>query len=325
VWKRCQQQVKQDWPVLLAVVVLPVPFGLLIGLLLRGVPRWILVGAVGVSGLWLATLVVVVVSGSGPILMGVQAEDWTMQELRRLRRRGWTSIAGVTLLEDADIDHIAVGPGGVLVIETKWSADRWPSDRRGSKYMERALVRAVVQARENCRHVRLAFASGIPKEHVRAVCVLWSNQASADDHIRESDGVTIVPAPMLRSWLRELEAPLIDGAQIEQVVSKLVAHVALRDAADAKRGVVYQPTVRSVLLRLVLIPLLGALGALYASLFINRASGHWQLALLSIAGLVVVGMLTLRIREVRQVALGWTLGAAFSGMVLLIIVVRAYA
>jgi hypothetical protein len=311
--------------VLVAVVVLPLPFALLIGLLLRGDPRWVLVGAVGVSGGWLAAMLVLVYSGAGPPVMGLQVEEWTGQELRRMRRDGWHSVDGLMLRSRSDIDHVAVGPGGVLVVETKWSADRWPTDDEGSEYMDRALARAVDQARENCRLVRLAFARGIPREYVRAVCVLWSNEAGKEDRIRESNGVTILPVSRLRGWLRDLESPVVDGAQVERIFNALQAHVDRRDAYDTKHGVVYQPTLRSLLLRSVLSPLLGALGALYASLFINRSSGHWQLALLSIAGMVAIGTLALRLRQVRQVALGWTFGAAFSGMVLLIIVVRAYS
>lgn len=315
----------QDWPLLVVVVILAVPFAYLIGLLLHGDPRWILVGAVGISGVWVAALLVIVMSGAGPALMGIQAEDWTAQELRRMRRYGWHSIDGLMLRSDSDIDHVAVGPGGVLVVETKWSAERWPNDDQGSGFMDRALARAVGQARDNCRMVRLAFARDIPRDQVKGVCVLWSSQSGKDEQIRESDGVTIVPAGKLRSWLRQLDATTVDDAQIQRIVEALEAHVDRRDAADAKRGVVYQPTLRSILLGLVLLPALGVLGALYASLFISRTSGHWEFALPLIAALVVAGMLMLRIRQVRQVALGWTLGAAFSEMVLIILVVKAYS
>ena len=308
---------------LLAVVALPVPFAFLTGLLLRGAARWVLVGAVGISGLWLAVLLVVVVSGAGPSLMGVQAEEWTAQELRRLRRYGWHSIDGVMLRSKSDIDHVAVGPGGVLVIESKWSGEDWLGDH-GSWYSKLALSKAMDQARENSHLVWLTFARGIPEEYVMAVCVLWSNQTRTEERARESGGVTIVPASRLHDWLREVDTAVIDSAQIEQIVTAIKAHVERRDAGDAKRGVVHQPPLRSILIRSVLSPMLGALAALYASLFINRSSGHWQLALPSIVGLAIIGILAQRIRRVRQVALGWTLGAAFSGMVLLIIVVRAY-
>jgi hypothetical protein len=268
---------------------------------------------------------VIIFSGAAPSLMGLQAEDWTAQELRRLRRHGWYSIDGLMLRSNSDIDHVVVGPGGVLVVETKWSAERWPTDDQGRGYMDRALARAVDQVRENCRLVWLTFARDIPREHVRAVCVLWSNQTGTEDEVREIDGVTIVPVSRLHGWLRDVEVPVINGAQIDRITTALGDHVDRRDAEDEKRGVVYRPTLRSVLLRSVLSPLLGALGAMYASRFIDRASGDWKLALPSMAGLVVIGVLAQRIREVRQIALGWTLGAGFSVLVLLIIVVRGYS
>lgn len=71
------------------------------------------------------------VDGSWSWRVGADAERWTAEELARLgpawqvehhlvftgKRQGkrWYS----------DVDHVAVGPPGVLAVSTKWTADEW--------------------------------------------------------------------------------------------------------------------------------------------------------------------------------------------------------
>ena len=42
----------------------------------------------------------------------------------RQRRKGWRLTNGLYLAGHGDIDHILVGPGGVFVIESKWTTNR---------------------------------------------------------------------------------------------------------------------------------------------------------------------------------------------------------
>jgi Nuclease-related domain len=110
---------------------------------------------------------VLAVSGTVARGMGATAEMWTASELRRLRKHGWLIVNGLAL-EGRDIDHVLVGPGGVVVVESKWSADGW--DLRTP---DRALAKAVDQVVANARSLRLwtaVKASGAP---VRSVVVLW--------------------------------------------------------------------------------------------------------------------------------------------------------
>ena len=79
-------------------------------------------GVAGTAGaLWLW---IVEATGTAPTMMGDLGEQWTAQELRRLRRSGWQVVNHVTLTAP-DIDHVLVGPGGMFAIETKWSATPW--------------------------------------------------------------------------------------------------------------------------------------------------------------------------------------------------------
>ena len=42
-----------------------------------------------------------------------------------MRGRGWHLVNGLQLRGDSDIDHLAFGPPGVFVVETKWSTEPW--------------------------------------------------------------------------------------------------------------------------------------------------------------------------------------------------------
>jgi hypothetical protein len=65
-------------------------------------------------------------TGTASTMMGDTAEQWTAQELRPLSKDGWRLINHFGLTSD-DIDHLLIGPGGVFVLETKWSSTDWQS------------------------------------------------------------------------------------------------------------------------------------------------------------------------------------------------------
>jgi hypothetical protein len=72
-----------------------------LGVLLAAVP----------GALWAWT---VQVTGTGPVMISDQAEQWTAAELRKLRRHGWR-VVNHFLLRNDDIDHVLTGPGGAYL------------------------------------------------------------------------------------------------------------------------------------------------------------------------------------------------------------------
>ncbi len=80
--------VKRDWGLLISG-----PVVMLLGSLLwvwktHGTGRGIVLGASIATGPWLDVLFVVIWSGAASTSMGVVAESWTSQDLRKLKRRG---------------------------------------------------------------------------------------------------------------------------------------------------------------------------------------------------------------------------------------------
>ncbi len=64
--------------------------------------------------------------------MAELAEQWTAQELRPLREHGWKLVNHVGL-GPGDQDHVVVGPGAVVLIETKWAALRYEVHARAGR------------------------------------------------------------------------------------------------------------------------------------------------------------------------------------------------
>jgi hypothetical protein len=99
------------------------------------------------------------VTGAGQIhrYWGSSGERATASELgsRRRRRQGWWSIHGL-VLGDTEIDHIAVGPGGVLAIETKWTNVPW---KLADDHLIGPPGNPLAQARVGAHQVRAFFDS----------------------------------------------------------------------------------------------------------------------------------------------------------------------
>jgi hypothetical protein len=71
--------------------------------------KGLVLGAALVAGPGAVWVIAVQVTGSAPVMMGDQAEQWTAQELRKLSRRDWRLVNHFALASD-DIDHVLIGP-----------------------------------------------------------------------------------------------------------------------------------------------------------------------------------------------------------------------
>ena len=263
-------------------------------------------------------------SGVGPQLMGLQAEEWTAQELRALRRAGWKLVSGLQLKGEADIDHILVGPGGLFVFEVKWSANPWPAFGPAQEFMCERQVDAVDQSRRNGRLVKLTFGRGLADDAIRAVCVLWDpRQLRAEP--RMTDEVTLVAGPSLHQWLGTLNAPHLDRGDVDRIWSALTEHARKRDEWDAKEGKASHRTMGSVVLRSVLSPLVMAFAAVGVSGLAITLAGIPGISLP--AGSVVAVSVTQMRRGFKhqELAWGWIAGASlFLFGAILAIVVRVF-
>jgi ABC-type multidrug transport system fused ATPase/permease subunit len=212
-WSRVWAFVKSCWKRLLVVLVLGVAAVFFTALL----PRWtrgFIAGAWLASVAWVLILLVLQSSGTTATMMGGIAEQWTSQELRDLRRRGWRVLSHI-MPTFGDIDHIAVGPGGLIVVETKWASHPAALDDRSR------VEAACRQVEENARKVRLALKNRLQGAPVRSVVVYWGPGVVTKAQLPgpvEEDGVTVLPGPILRRWLGSIsDAPsvVVDAVAVD--------------------------------------------------------------------------------------------------------------
>jgi hypothetical protein len=301
---------RRRWPLLLV----PVALALAATPALLLLPHWtraFAAGALVASGAWAAVLLLLLWTGTAPLLMGEMGEQWTADELRRLRRRGWKIMNQLALRPSWDVDHVAIGPAGALVVETKWRSSGWNEPGDASD-----IRRAVRQAKDNANDVGLMLRGALAGAPVRAVVVLWSPQpGEAADDLREVDGCVVMRGRALRPWLDALRDEVLSPTQVAHAFQQLVTHVRKRDAADEKKSGPQPRTLSRFLWESSQAPLAAFVGFLVAAQLLRWMD--WRLFIPVGIGLGAAGALAARSPGLRRPAVGWFVGAQFVTALLL--------
>jgi hypothetical protein len=133
---------------------------------------------------------------------GAAGERRTARLLASLERRGWAVLHDLAIPgTQANIDHLVIGLGGVLVIDSKQYRGRLRLDRHGMVWHGRQLLvsalRRVLWAADQADEVL-----GVAEVQVAAVVAVHG--ASVPWGLLQADGVTIVPARRLPGLLQAL-------------------------------------------------------------------------------------------------------------------------
>jgi hypothetical protein len=143
------------------------------------------------------------------------AECWTADELRRLRRRGWRAVHNLHL-QSGDVDHVAVGPGGVVVVETKQSDSNW-------KYLiAHGLVEPWArQASMNAFKVRhlIKQRTNLDTEPIAAIA-LWAADAP-EEPTECSRAVQLVRGRNIRTLVGSSTSATLSPGQVATIVRAL--------------------------------------------------------------------------------------------------------
>lgn len=262
------------------------------------------------GGLW---TLVVQLTGTGPLSMGAQAEVWTASEIRPLRKHGW-KVANHVALRPWDIDHVLVGPGGVVAVETKWSSDGWtlaPPEER--------LRRAIQQARRNAHDLRVwrPQLRATPPETVRPVVFLWGGTRTGQEKpadVVQIDGVSVVygidAARRWRSMELAVQHPRLTEEQIGEIwgaVRQQVDKADARELATSPRP----PTVTQIYFVIVATFCAGLAAVLASSYAYLHTRSVWAWAA-SVAALAAVGVIARRWKWLRFPAVSWLAGLGFT-------------
>lgn len=225
VWSQTSTFLRRHWKPLTGFLLAVWLSDLLLSLFLHGMARGLFLGIMGASSLWLVVVGVIVWSGISPLIMGIQGEATTADVLKEFKGTDWHLIHGMRFPGSGDIDHVMVGPSGILVFETKWSAHRWPMKNERWPYITGQLVKAIGQAKKNRDDLRINLESvddGVP---IYAICVLWSATDSSKDRpwfYRQSpDFVYGVRGPELSGWLKDLRKNALAPDRVSSIASEM--------------------------------------------------------------------------------------------------------
>lgn len=286
------------------MAVFPLIFALPIVIFRHGPERWIVLGAAGISGLWLVGAFALLWTGAANTLMGLVGESYTADVLRKFRSRGWKLVNGIKITGSTDVDSVLVGPGGIIVVETKWSGSQWPMPDSADSYMYVELDKAIEQVIRNQRKVESRFKSITAADKIRAICVLWSSQNSSDDlKWIERGGVTVIRGGQLASWMGSLGSNELSHDEISKIWSEIETHAFVRDAEDLKER---QPraTVDRLMLRIFWSPLLGLVLPIYELVLASMARRIWVDIGTFVLSLII-GILLQKNRFLRPTGLVW--------------------
>jgi hypothetical protein len=137
---------------------------------------------------------------------GATGERRTARLLAPLERRGWAVLHDLAIPGSAaNIDHMVIGPGGVLVIDSKQYRGRLQVDRDGMLWHGRhllvsALRKVLWQADQADEVLGVADVQVAAVVAVHGTAVPWG--------LLQADGVTIVPARRVPDLLQGLPAML---------------------------------------------------------------------------------------------------------------------
>lgn len=291
---------RRNWHVLGGVVIL-MGLSLIPGLMLlpRGYQEFF-AGVALTSAVAICVHLVVVVSGSTHLMMGDLGEQWSSEELSGLRRAGWRLVNGVRFRPSADIDHVLIGPAGVVVVETKWGSADWASPRQSGR-----IADAVEQASRCARDVRLFLRPDIGSAPVRPAVVLWPSEERVTKH--DVDGVVVVPGLLLRGWVLGLPTGVLDSATVDAAWRRIEAHLVRRDAEDVARDGPAPRSVTRYLLDLAQLPFGLLSGVTVAGGMLSWLG--WPAYLIGAVPTGVVSAWAMRRSEVRLLALGGLVGS----------------
>jgi hypothetical protein len=300
---------RRTWPALLVLIVLPPAAAILFVATTGGLLRWVVLGVSITMGPALAAIVLMITSGVGAQAMGTLGEEWTAQELRHLTRHGWHVVTGLTL-RDWQIDHVVVGPWGVLVFETKWSAYPW-AGTDADRFMRDRLKVAVAQANQSRFHLASKLRHVLNESDVHSVLVLWSAPGPVlEKHEPEFvDGTTVLVLGDLASFVTRFEESHTQHIDSEAVWEKVAELAFSGDALDAARGLVPGRGLLSTYVQFLVAPAVAAILAMYA--FLGSFHLGWTPAapLLETTIAVLLGIAGTRLRHLRLVSIAWTAAA----------------
>jgi hypothetical protein len=272
--------------------------------------RGFVVGIAVAGTIGALAMLVMLVTGTAPISMGATAEQWTASELRPLKRAGWRVMNHVAL-RTWDIDHVLVGPGGVIAVETKWSSRGWRLDPPDA-----TLARAVDQVRANARSLRLWHGvRSLGIQSVTPVVFVWGSNQDEPQPMqstpRQMGEVTVISGvDAARAWRTSIQSGVQlqahDSEQVRKLWDALDKHIRGRETHDRVTSPPPPPTLGWIYWSAVSV-IVAAISSFIVGLQTLRL-GSWWAWLICVLVLAAIGISARRANALQIPALGWLAG-----------------
>lgn len=254
----------------------------------------------------------VLASGSVNATMGATAEQWTSTELWRLRRHGWRTINRL-VFRKGDIDHIAVGPEGVIVVETKWRSAKLAVEDH-----DQWLAAAAKQVKRNERDVAGHLGWGARKDaRITSLIVVWGPRVEqqGDEAPRIGGDVNVVAGDHLRDELAHLSEAHLTPDEVDAIYAKLKKWVEQKDRWTAERAEPERRTLAQLATSWMQLTMVGLAGAFIALLAFRPSWWYFGVAL----ALLVIGLVARRRERTADLATAWLVGTQIVTLVAVII------
>jgi hypothetical protein len=140
---------------------------------------------------------------------GAAGERHTARLLAPLERRGWAVLHDLAIPGSAaNLDHLVIGPGGVVVVDSKRYRGRLRLDSYGMVWHGRHLL---VSALRTVRWAADQADQVLGVADIQVPAIVAVHSASVPRGLLQADGVTIVPARRLPDLLQALPPILGPG------------------------------------------------------------------------------------------------------------------
>jgi hypothetical protein len=153
---------------------------------------------------------------------GARGERRTARQLRRLARHGWVVFHDLAIPgSGANADHLAVGPGGVFLLDSKNWRGRLVFTPDGTLWYGSYPLTATL-ATIAWEASAIADALGVPAHAIQPVMVVHGSPIPWGEQYL--GGVAIVPAGRVVATLLALP-PLLTGQQVAQLADRAMARL----------------------------------------------------------------------------------------------------
>jgi hypothetical protein len=174
-------------------------------------------------------------AGAHNAKFGTYGEEATYDlfRTRRMRRAGWRIVNNIPF-EHCDVDHVAIGPAGVLAIESKWANSPW---QVRDDTIETGGRDPLEQAWKGARKIRCLLRGAHIDTAVIPVLVQWGPGGLSGlewSHRSFDGGVLALRGARSREWIDAL--PLLTGAASAVSIAAEVCAALEQRIDDAERA-----------------------------------------------------------------------------------------